>query len=319
MRISGFTIGKNVSKLYYPIKESILSILPIVDEFIVVLGDSDADDTTRAELQAIGSDKIKIYDSVWNIQKYSNGSELAHQTDIAKSYCKGDWLFYIQADEIIHEKFLPAIYKRCEELLDNKQIEGILFKYMHFWGDYNHYHTSHGWYKREIRIIRNRPEIHSWRDAQSFRKILDFDDSKYLLKEGTQKLNVAEVDAQVYHYGWVRPPSLMKVRIKEFSSLYIGKEGVDKKASEDIKFLNFDYGPMNRLAVFKGTHPAVMNDWIKKISWQSELQTSGKPNKMRMPHKHEKFRYRFISFVEKYILFGKPVGEFKNYILVKAG
>ena len=46
MKISGFTMGKNVQKLYYPIKQSIMSILPIVDEFVVALGDSDEDDET---------------------------------------------------------------------------------------------------------------------------------------------------------------------------------------------------------------------------------------------------------------------------------
>jgi hypothetical protein len=317
MKISGFTIGKNVSKLYYPIKESIQSILPIVDEFIVVLGNNDADDTTRGDILSIGSDKIRIYDSVWDIQKYSNGSELAHQTDIAKSNCTGDWLFYLQADEVIHEKYLPVIRKRCEQLLNSNDIEGILFKYLHFWGDYNHYQTSHGWYRKEIRIIRNKQDIHSWRDAQSFRKISDFDDSKYLSKENTIKLKVADVDAYVYHYGWVRPPSLMKVRIREFKSLYLGKEEAEKQVFENVKFHDFDYGPMNRLGVFKSTHPEVMNEWIKKINWQNNLQLNGKPSKLRSPHKHEQFRYRFISFIEKYILFGKPVGEFKNYILVR--
>jgi hypothetical protein len=41
-------------------KASIQSILPIVDDFIVVLGDSDPDDTTRKEIESIGDPKIKI-------------------------------------------------------------------------------------------------------------------------------------------------------------------------------------------------------------------------------------------------------------------
>src|SRR5664279_5380666 len=136
MKISGFTMGKNVSKLYYPIKASIMSILPIVDEFIVVLGDSDVDDFTRKEIEGIADPKIRIIDTVWDIEKYPRGMEHAHQTDIAKSYCSGDWLFYLQADEVVHEKDLHAIKSRCEELLNDKSVEGLLFDYYHFWGDY---------------------------------------------------------------------------------------------------------------------------------------------------------------------------------------
>ncbi|NNC85000.1 MAG: hypothetical protein HKN75_02895, partial [Bacteroidia bacterium] len=46
MKISGITFGKNVSKLYYPIKPAIESILPVVDEMIIALGKGDADDNT---------------------------------------------------------------------------------------------------------------------------------------------------------------------------------------------------------------------------------------------------------------------------------
>jgi hypothetical protein len=55
MKISGFTMGKNALKLYYPMRQSVESILPLVDEFVVVLGDSDGDDLTRSEIEAIGS------------------------------------------------------------------------------------------------------------------------------------------------------------------------------------------------------------------------------------------------------------------------
>jgi hypothetical protein len=317
MKISGFTMGKNVSKLYYPIRQSIMSILPIVDEFIVVLGDSDADDVTRQEVERIGDSKIKIIDTVWDIEKYPRGMEHAHQTDIAISHCTGDWLFYLQADEVVHEKYLPVIRERCEQLVDKKEIEGLLFKYVHFWGDYQHYHSGHGWYKNEIRIIRRDPDIHSWESAQSFRRIPNFDGLNYRQHEGTFKLKVAVLNAYIYHYGWVRPPSSMKSKIKAFFINHKGKSTVDELTRGNERYFDFDYGNLSRLSVFKGTHPKVMEDWIKGFNWGHELQYSGKPNKNRLPHKHEQFRYKFVSFIEKYLLFGRPVGEFKNYIKVK--
>lgn len=315
MKISGFTMGKNVTKLYYPVKESIMSILPIVDEFIVALGKGDSDDKTREEIESIQSDKIKIIETLWDIQKFPEGTELAHQTDIAKNYCTGDWLFYIQADEVIHEKYLPVIYERCKQLVDDKTVEGLLFNYIHFWGDYDHHIDSHGWYKKEIRIIRNKPDIHSWCDAQSFRRIPDFDGVSYRQRKDTYKLKVASVDAYVYHYGWVRPMSYMKSKIKDFNNIQ-RKPNLSEDAGAVSLYTNFDYGIVGNYPLFKGTHPKLMESWVNKCDWKKDLQYKGKINKNRMLHKHEKLKYRFVTFLEKHILF-RPIGEFKNYISIK--
>ena len=49
MKISGFTIIKNAIINDYPIVEAITSILPVVDEMIVLVGDST--DATREIIQ----------------------------------------------------------------------------------------------------------------------------------------------------------------------------------------------------------------------------------------------------------------------------
>jgi len=313
MRISGFSMVKNGVKLYYPVVEMIKSILPIVDEFIIAIGEGD--DDTRKVVEEIGDPKIKIIDTVWDLKKYPRGMENAHQTDIAKNACSGDWVFYLQADEVIHEKYLPVIKKRCEELFDNQEVEGLLFKYRHFWGDYNHYHISHGWYPHEIRIVRNRPDIHSWESAQSFRRISDFDGLNYRQQENTFKLKVALVDAFVFHYGWVRPPHLMVNKKKALDTVHKGSAKVEemyKNVSDE-----FDYGPLQGLGVHKGSHPRVMEKTISKLDWQDKLQFSGKPNPTREPHKHETFRCRFLSVIEKVFNGGRQIGGFSNYKLVK--
>jgi hypothetical protein len=318
MIISGFTMGKNARKLYYPMKQSVQSILPIVDEFIVVLGDSDADDKTREEIESIGSDKIRIIDTVWDIEKYPRGMEHAHQTDIAKSYCKGDWLFYLQSDEVVHEDDLPEIQKRCEELLDDKEVEGLLFNYIHFWGDFEHYQNNHCWYRKEIRIVRNRPDIHSWESAQSFRKIEDFDGIHYRQKENTQKLYVADAHARIFHYGWVRPPELMNSKIKSFSINHRGVKKVGEMEKMDLFRGYFDYGNLDKLPRYTETHPAVMKDWIKQFNWKDRLRFTGVRRSLnKMISKHDRTRYVVISWIEKNILFGARLGEFKNYILLK--
>ncbi|MBS3741833.1 MAG: hypothetical protein KGY75_01685 [Candidatus Cloacimonetes bacterium] len=315
MKISGFSMVRNGIKLYYPVVEMIKSILPIVDEFVIAIGRGDEDDDTRDKIIEIDDPKIKIIDTVWDLEKYPRGMENAHQTDIAKENCSGDWLFYLQADEVVHERYLPLIKSRCEELLDTEEVEGILFKYLHFWGDYHHYQKSHGWYPHEIRIIRNDPEIHSWESAQSFRKIPDFDGNNYRQQEGTYKLKVAPIEAYIYHYGWVRPPHLMTNKKKALDTVHKGSDKVEEmyKNVENV----FDYGPLDRLAEFKSSHPKVMQNMINQMDWEDKLQYQGKPNPNRKLHKHEKLKYRILTWIEQNLLGGKQIGGFKNYKLIK--
>lgn len=316
MLISGFTMAKNVSKLYYPIKASIMSVLPVVDEFIVALGDCDADDTTRKEIESIGSDKIKIIDTVWDIEKYPNGMENAHQTDIAKSHCKGTWCLYVQADEVIHEKYLDVIKSYCQKLKDDTAVEGFLFDYIHFWGDYNHHQLAHGWYKHEIRLVRNHPDIHSWQSAQSFRRIPDFDGIHYRQQEGTFKLHVVKIPAYIYHYGWVRPPHYMQKKKKALDTIHKGDARVQDLYSNRTP--EFDYGPLGLVPVFTGTHPEVMQEKIAQFNWADALNYSKKqnnPNAEKM--KHDKWKYKFITFVEQKILGGKEIFASRNYVLLK--
>ena len=314
MTISGFSMVKNADKLYYPIREAILSILPIVDEFVIAIGQSDEGDRTRELVASIPSDKVKIIDTVWDLDKYPNGTENAHQTDIAREACSGDWLFYLQADEVIHERYLPVIKARCEELVYNKKVEGLLFAYRHFWGDYDHYHDSHSWYPYEIRIVRNHPDIHSWESAQSFRRIPNFDKVNYRQQEGTYRLNVAKVDAHVYHYGWVRPPRLMQRKKKALDTIHKGQERADALYQDQASA--FDYGPLQHLRVHSEGHPAVMKDWIARFDWKDQLQYTGNANPDREKFKHERLKYKTVSWIENNVLGGRKLGSFRNYKLL---
>jgi len=309
MKISGFTMVRNATKLYYPVKAAIESILPVCDEFVVALGNCDPDDGTEKEIVSIQSDKIKIIRTVWDREKYPDGMVYAQQTDIAMRACTGDWLFYIQSDEVVHEKYLPVIKEKCSEHLSNEKVEGILFEYKHFWGDYRHYIVSHAWYPREIRIVRNKPDIHSWRDAQSFRRIPNFNGLNYQQKEGTYKLNVVPIEAYIYHYGWVRPPKYMQTKRKTFTAINLGEE----KASRQFQELPeaFNYGDLSKLRVYTDTDPKVMKEWISKFDWADQLEVSAKTN-----HKHERFRYRLLTSIEQNLMGGQALFGFKNYKLI---
>jgi hypothetical protein len=306
MKISGFTFLRNAHKLYYPIKESILSILDLVDEFVIALGEGDDDDTSLEIIQNINSSKIKIVYTKWDLEKYQNGSEYAHQTDIAKENCTGDWLFYLQGDEVIHENDLTEIKTVCQKYWKNPKIEGFVFNYLHFFGDYNHYFSDHCWYKNEIRIIRNSQEIHSWRDAQSFKYVLNPNRFDYHKSDFTRKLNCIRLQARVFHYGWVRPPEVMKTKHDQSINIYnLGKV--------NTQINKFDYCRMDYCKVFTKSHPAIMSETIKKLYWKNDLRFNGPIAINRPISKHEKLKYRVISWVEENLLGGYVIGGFKNY------
>ena len=313
MKISGFTLANDkVAELYYPFIESIQSILPIVDEFVIALDDKKG--TVREKILALNSPKIKIVDTTWDTDKYGDGTILAQQTDIAKDHCTGDWLFYIQSDEVLHEKYLPIIKARCEELLDDKEVEGLLFRYRHFYGDYNHYLQSHGIYPKEMRVIRNLPDIHSWGDAQSFRRIPGFDRIDYRQKEGTFKLKVAKVDAYMFHYGWTRPPKYMQSKRKNLHTVFKGKEKVAKMFENTVD--TFDYGALGNLQKYKETHPIVLKEKMKDFHWEDQLNYGTKHTLNRPLHKHEKFKNRMLTKIENTFLKGDQIFGYSNWELV---
>ncbi|MBD3391196.1 MAG: glycosyltransferase [Chitinivibrionales bacterium] len=297
MRISGFSFARNAQKLYYPVAEAVRSILPVCDEFFVAVGAGDEDDRTREEIEAIGDSRVHIIDTVWSDRERLKGKVHGQQTNVALEKCTGDWCFYIQADEVVHEDFLPRIVKRCGELLDDREVEGLLFRYKHFWGDYTHYVVNHAWYPREIRIVRNGLGIRSWSSAQSFRR------------DG-RKLRVAPVDAEVFHYGWVRPPRLMNKKRREFSTTHAGRDAAEALYAREPE--EFDYGSLEKARVYTGSIPAVMKDRAARMDWGDKLQYSGRSP---VRHKHDRLKYRLLTFVEQRLLGGKTHLASKNYRL----
>lgn len=294
MTISGFTMVRNATKLYFPIKESIASILPIVDEFVVALGKGDKDDTTELEIKSLRSDKIKIIYREWDSALYKNGKIFAHETNIALNECKGDWCFYLQADEVIHETDLPIIKKACEHFLGQKKVDGFTLKYHHFFGDYQHYLPIHGWCRSEIRIVRNNIGVYSYNDANTFRK------------GNNEKLNIIALRAYVYHYGWVRPPFLMQKKKNVQDSIHAGNHEV--VANGEV----FTYGNLSKVPVFHGSHPNVMKERIATLSWDKDLSFN-KVELKRPKMKHEKLKYKVLSFFENKLFGGKQLFGYKNW------
>lgn len=304
MKISGFTIIRNAVNYDFPVIECILSMLPVVDELVIALGDST--DNTEEIVTSLKSDKIKIIRTNWNPKKYNrDGMVYAHQTDIALKACTGDWCFYLQADEVLHESAIPIIRNACEKYLADKTVEGFLLRYVHLYGDYAHYITSrHFGYPKEIRIVRNLPDMHSWRDAQSFRIIPEFDYQNYWQKENTRKLNcILLANAFIFHYGWCRDPRKM---VKKKAEQTLMHEGKNIEVNE-----SHDYGNLSCMPIYTGAHPKVMESRMSKMDYDKYLKYTGNAPDIR---KIFGFKYRVLSFIEnRFLKNGNRIFGFKNY------
>lgn len=290
MKVCGFTFVRNGIRFDYPVVESILSILPICDSFVVAVGNSD-DDTLQL-IRNLKSPKIRIIETIWDDTLREGGRVLAVETDKAFQSIEGeyDWAFYLQADEVVHERSLPAIKKAMEENLSNDQVEGLLFNYFHFYGSYDYVGQAYSWCRREVRVIRNWKDIFSYRDAQGFRK------------KPNEKLKVKLIDADIFHYSWVREPKALQAKLETFHRFWHDDQWIEKTM---IKAEEFDYGDTEELALFKGTHPAVMKERIARQSWAYTHDLSRKPSSAK---------YRFKKWVEG--LTGWRVGEYRNYKIV---
>lgn len=240
MKLSGFTIARNVIKFNYPILESIQSILPICDEFIVNVGDSE--DDTLELIRSIKSDKIRIIQNDWDL---SQGAEvLSFQTNLALKECKGDWAFYLQSDEVIHEDDFKRLRHVMDKHLNENDVDALRFRWLHFYGSYFRYRIDQGWYQKQDRIIRNNGEVESFGDAFGFRR------------KDKQPVRRKNTNCFLYHYGWVHSEEVMTQR-------RVNAENIGfTTLMEDERQAKYDYGDLNRFPAYFGRHPVVMKDRI---------------------------------------------------------
>src|SRR2546423_10737310 len=97
--VSGFTLVRNAVRLDYPIVPAIRSVLEVCDEVVVNVGKSE--DETRELVASIDDPRVRILDTIWDLSK--RNTMISIETQRAMDACKGSWVIYIQADEMLHE------------------------------------------------------------------------------------------------------------------------------------------------------------------------------------------------------------------------
>ncbi len=243
MRVSAFTFIRNGELLGYPFVESIKSVLPIVDEFIVNVGPSE--DNTLEKIRAIDSDKIRILQTPWNENMRNRGYVYGQQKMVAQFNTTGDWAFYLEGDEVVHEDDLPIIRRAMEKYLDDDKVEALTFNYIHFYGNKNTYLWSPSWNRNEARIIKNNirtyaPDGLYWIVLKSKKK----GRYPYAMPSG----------ARMYHYGWMRSEQQTDLKFQKISKYWNNN---NKRKKTDYRQID-----PKTLKLFEGKHPKIVQDWL---------------------------------------------------------
>lgn len=259
MKISGFSIVRRGVEFGYPFEESIRSLLPLVDEFVVGVGDGN--DGTLQRVKKIKDPKLNVFTSRWDMSKREGGLVLSAETNKALSRCTGDWGVYLQADEVLHEDDLEIL--RASMLRhQNSNVEGLDFRYLHFYGSYQTIQDQpRKWYRRAVRAIKLGQGIESAGDAYGFRK------------DG-RSLKRADSGARVFHYGWTRPPEVMLEKQMNLDRMYHDEAWVKARHAKALEDSRRFYEDRGNLKFFRGSHPSVMNSKVASASWTFDHQIS---------------------------------------------
>lgn len=269
--ISGFTFIRNGVDLGFPFEASIHSLLPLVDEFVIAVGQST--DATLARVQALQAQnpKIRIIQTIWNERMADRGFVYAQQKMIAQYACTGDWAFYLEGDEVVHENDLPAIRQSLAQHHGNPNVEALVFDYNHFYGSPDWVSVSPGWYRRECRLIRNTVRSYA-------------PDGQYWLITTQHKRGrnprAALAQAHIYHYGWIRRNEDMQKKLDQVSKYWAGS------STQQVRYSQFD---ARALKPFTGTHPQAVQHWLAHGAEQTlhldpTYRPTAKENKYHLMH-----------------------------------
>jgi hypothetical protein len=243
--VSGFSIVRGARELDYPVVESLRSLLPLVEEVVVVV--HPGDDGTLRLLQGFADPRVRIVPVDWDAGPRGGGRTLAWLTNIALARCRHRWALYLQADEVVHEADHERIRRALARYDGATAVDALSFRFLHFEGSYGYVNPLR--YRRQCRLVRNDGRLESVRDAAGFGRT-----------DG-RRLRTRSSGARIFHYGWARSPEALKVKTLALARLYHDEQLVARR-----------WGglPAERLGSaelafrWTGTHPVVVQPRIAR-------------------------------------------------------
>lgn len=287
MKVSGFTLVRNATRLDFPLEACLRSLLPAVDELVVNVGASD--DDTLERIERLGDPKLRVVHSDWDPSR--GPRMLADETERARRACRHPWGIYIQADEVFADGAALQVREAIARVDGDAGVEGLLVDYRHFYGGFDHVAANRSWYRRECRAVRLDPalEIHSFRDAQGFR-----------VGSGDRRIRAAASGAVMHHYGWARPAWALHAKRETDRDIYHWRQ------AQDVERPLLPWIPGIRR--FRGAHPAVATDWIAA---RRNAQSLVAPRAVQPHH-----LVQLASLAVERLTGWRPF-EYRNYVAVR--
>ncbi len=275
--VCGFSFGRNLTELNYPVEAAVRSVLPLCERFIFVAGESG--DNTRSRIEKIDP-KVEIIDTVWPDIRV-DGMVLANEANKAMTAAEATgctWGFYIQGDEVVHESELHAIRAAMDHWADDLEVKALLFRYLHFCLDYQ---SIDPWgYHKASRVVRLDGSCHIVLDACGF-AIKNYQgprrgpsrlgghgylDKHHLAGHVRWARDPAagpfSPPAKIFHYGGVKTPQELEKKLAMIEELWWSNLPEAERNRRKKQWLP---DPMQRYRIlkrFRGSHPAVMRERI---------------------------------------------------------
>jgi hypothetical protein len=217
---------------------------------------------------------------------------LSIETQRAMDACRGSWGIYIQADEVLHERGARVLRDTVAECDGDPRVEGLLVKYLHFYGGFDTIAMSRRWYRREVRCVRLKADIRSYEGAQGFR-----------VGPGRRKIRARVTGAEMFHYGWARPARAIKKKLETSKTIY---PWIREQLDRELQRGHLEWIPL--LRPFSGEHPAAARAWVAERAHDPERVIG--PRRLKLEH----LRFYVSDWIER--VTRARVFEYKNYEVV---
>jgi glycosyltransferase involved in cell wall biosynthesis len=249
----------------YPFEAALESALSVCDEAVVIVGQSE-DDTRdwvyslahEHKGRVIVGETVFTFDRGWQERWWNTAASL---TD-------ADWLFYHDADDVIHEDDVPTI----RAMMESPSVKIISFPFIHFYMTPNYYNANHystaprlgrrsaGWRMRNwcTDDFPNRPACQMvWRGDER-------------AAAGPPGAERSILNCPIYHYSWVRDPIALQISQYKHKDWY--SDGKRYNLSDgrvpDAEPYPFEetfpsiYG--DYVHPYEGDHPAAIKPWMEE-------------------------------------------------------
>ncbi len=246
--VSGFSLVRGAVECDYPATESMRSVLPLVEEMIVVV--HRGDEGTREMLAGLDDPRLVLVEADWDAGPRRQGLVLSQLANLALARCRHPWAFYLQADEVVHEDDHAAIREALARWDLRAEVDALRFRYLHFEGSYGRVNPLR--YRRQCRLVRNDGRLRVVRDAAGF------------AREDGRRMVTRSSGARIFHYGWANAPEALKTKALALARLYHDDGEVARRVgamrAEDLARPDFAFR-------WAGRHPAVMAERIRCRRW----------------------------------------------------